>query len=173
MAKTKLSKIHKIVIHPNRWLIWTIAYAVIVTVALVGYIKVTDVSFEAQVAENTFYPWHNYKDSRLGFDVRYPADWSIEADSNSAITFVPSTNSDEGVTVEVTSPDSEKAIRKTLKISSEVSTQLDDMPAQKIANDLGMGHSETVILALHGNKLYVIRGTDAFVRQLQLTFHFE
>jgi hypothetical protein len=171
--KHPIYRLHKIKIHPNRWLGWSIAYGLIVAVALVGYIKVSDVNFEAQLAENEFHPWHSYNDARLGFGIRYPADWSIEADNNSTISFLPTNLSDEGVSVHVTKPSAEKAIRRTLKILEESKIALDGQIAAKIINNLGQGHTETVILAVHKSKLYVLRGTDSFVEKLILTFHFK
>ncbi|MEO8065341.1 MAG: hypothetical protein ABI643_00605 [Candidatus Doudnabacteria bacterium] len=171
MAK-KLHKFHQIIVHPNRWLVWAIVYGIFVTIALVGYIQVTEVNFESQIAENTFQPWHTFQDIRLGFRVHFPADWSIEAVNSSMINIFPSTISDEGVSVLVVPPASENAIRKTLKIVQENTIRVDGSPAQKIINDLGGGHSETVVLAQHNNKLYELRGTDNLVMKLVLTFQF-
>lgn len=172
--KHPIYRLHRIKVHHNRWLIWAIAYSVIVAIAIIGYISVSEVNFESQIiAENNFHSWHTYKNFPLGFSVRYPADWAIEADDNTTVDFVPNSNSDQGVTIAVTAPASEKAIRKSLKILREASIMLDGQPAQKITNDLGRGHSETVILAAHMSKLYVLRGSDSLVRQLQLTFRFE
>lgn len=171
--KHPIYRLHKIQIHPNRWLIWALAYSLIVAIALMGYIAVTEVDFETQVSDTDFQPRHFYRDSRLGFSLHYPADWSVEAVDSSTISFVPTKNMDQGVTVEVTEPSLEKTIRKSLKISGERAIRLDSNPAVKIINDLGRGHFETVVLATHNNKLYVLRGTDTLVQQLSLTFHFK
>lgn len=175
MAKKKhpIFRLHKIKIYPNRWLIWAIAYALIVAVAMVGYIKVSEINFEtAQIAENQFQPWHSYINHSLGFSLRYPADWSIEATNSSAVTFIPSNSTDAGVTVAVAKPSAQKALQKSLKILSKTSTILDGQPATKILNDLGSNHSETVILTVVNKQLYVVRGTNSLVAKLMLTFNF-
>src|SRR6185503_5474273 len=167
MAKTKLRKFHKIKIHPNRWLMWVIAYVIFVAIAMVGYLKVSDIDFDTQIgAENNYQSSHSYSDKNLGFSVRYPIDWSIEANSSSRITFLPSDTSDNGVIVAVTTPTAEKSIRSALKIVDESNFMLDSQSAAKISNDLGFGHSETVVLVQNNHKLYVIRGSGALVEKL-------
>lgn len=173
MAKHPIYRLHKIKVHHNRWLAWAVAYSVIIAIALTGYIVVSEVNFETQTAENNYYPSHIYQDTRLGFSVLYPADWSIEADDNSTISFVPMNDSDQGVSVQVTGTQFEKTIRNSLDILKETGIKLDNKPAVKITNDLGRGYSESIILATHNNKLYVVRGTDSLVQRLTSAFHFK
>lgn len=171
--KHPIFRLHKIKIHPNRWLIWAIAYAIIVTIAVVGYIKVSEVNFESQVAENQYSPWHNYKDNKLGFGIRYPAEWAMETTDNSVISFTPTKSPDEGVSVAVLKPSAENAIRGNLKISEESRITLDGNRAVRIVNDLGNNYFETIVMAIRGQRLYVLRGTDALMQELLLTFYFE
>src|SRR3989344_1733447 len=115
MAKRKLYHLHKIKIHHNRWLIWALAYALIVALALISYIKISDLNISSE-ADSVFSSFHSYSDSRLGFGVRYPADWAIEAEASS-VTFLPPELSDSGVTVTVADPSSSVGIRKKLKLT--------------------------------------------------------
>ncbi|MBX4187335.1 MAG: hypothetical protein KW802_03745 [Candidatus Doudnabacteria bacterium] len=169
MAKTKSRKFHKIRIHHNRWLMWALAYFIFVAIALLGYLKIANLDLESSVMD--FQPMHSYTDKRLGFALRYPADWSIEA-ANASISFVPSNTADDGVNVSVTTPNQESSIRRTLKIKKEVSVTFNAVTATKLTNDLGNGHYETVILAPYNKKLYVIRGTAQLVDNLAQTFIF-
>lgn len=173
MAKIKPYHLHRIKIHPNRWLIWAIAYAIIVAIGMVGYIKVTDVNFDSQVAaENQFQPWRSYTNQALGFSLRYPGDWSIESTSKNAVNFIPAASPSEGVSISTSSPTVEKSLRKALNIIAEKSVMVDGAKGSEITNDLGNGALETVILAKHNNKLYVLSGEQKFVRQFLLTFRF-
>lgn len=169
MAKTKSRKFHKIRIHHNRWLIWAIAYMLFVTIALVGYLKVSDLNFDSDSAQNQFEPSHSYNDQRLGFSLRYPADWAIEADIDS-VSFSPNDLTKYGVTVTQTVPSAEGAIRRTLKISSETTVQVDSVKGYKLTNDLGNGNSESVVIVPHKQKLFVIRGPEFFVQKMLMTF---
>jgi hypothetical protein len=169
MAKTKLHKLHKIKIHHNRWLIWAIAYLLFVGIAMLGYLKIANLDLEN--SENNYIPMHSYSDARLGFAMRYPADWSIEA-SNTSIAFLPAGSSDAGVTVSVLNTTAESSLRKSLQIKKESKITLDNRQSTKIINDLGQGHTETVILTNYNNKLYVFRGSDDLVSKLGLTFYF-
>jgi len=171
MPKRK-SKFHQIIVHHNRWLIWAVAYTLMVTIALVGYIKVSDIQMESDLtAENTFTPAHSYTNQFLGFSLRYPSNWAIEADNNS-VTFAPTSSADLGVSVTVTAVADEKALRKSLTISTEKTISVDNVTGIEITNNLSEGHLEAVVLVRHNNKLYVIRGTENFVDQLLLTFNF-
>src|SRR5258708_1919114 len=169
MAKTKKYKFHKIKVHQNRWLIWAIAYVVFVAIAMVGYLKIANIDLEN--SENSYSPTHRYSDVRLGFVLRYPADWSIEA-STASIAFLPPLTSDAGVTVTVTTPAAEKSIRMTLNITKETAITLNNTSASKLINDLGNGHSETVVIIPHDRKLYVVRGSGKLVEKLLPTFYF-
>jgi hypothetical protein len=173
MAKIKLHQLHKVKIHRNRWLIWSIAYAVVVAIAVIGYIKVSDVGFQAQVpAANTFVPSHTYNDQRLGFGLRYPANWSIEAGSSTAITFTPTDSAEEGVTIRVLDPGDEADLRDSLQIISESVVTVDGQKGKELVNDLGNRARETLILVDHAGKLYVISGSNDLVEQALVTFRF-
>ena len=173
MAKIKPYHLHKIKIHPNRWLIWAIAYALIIAIGMIGYIRVTDVTFESQIgAENEFQPWRSYADQRLGFVQRYPADWSIEASNKSTIGFIPAKTSSEGVSISVETPVAEKDIRRALDIIDEKIVMVDGKKGKELTSDLGHGAFETVILVTNNNKLFVIRGDERYVHEFLLTFRF-
>ena len=170
MAKIKkLRKFHKIVIHNNRWLVWAIAYLLFVAIAMVGYLKVA--SLDLEISDNSYKPWHSYKDERLGFSLRYPAEWAIEA-SSSSIVFLPSQTADEGVTVSVTPLSAESIIRRSLRIVKEEKITLVSHPGLRLSNDLGSGHYETVVIAPFNKNLYVIRGSEGNVEKLLQTFYF-
>ena len=172
-SKIKLYNLHKLKIHHNRWLIWAIVYVILVCIALVGFIKVSDINFDTQLtAENNFMPWHMYNDKAMGFSLKYPNNWSIEANSATSISFIPVNSEDLGVTVATSPLSAEKALRKSLKISSETSIRVDGVSANEISNDLQQGHNETVVLVNHNKMLYVIRGTKNLVDELLQTFNF-
>ncbi len=176
MAKRKypIHHLHRIKIHHNRWLIWAIAYAVMVTIAIVGYVKFTDLKYDSElIAENAYQSWHSYDNDRLGFSLRYPGDWSIEANSDSSVSFTPSDSEDLGVTISAVSPSSENSVRKGLDISSEKSVVVGGVPGVKIRNDLGERHYENVVLVKNAGRLYVIRGTTSLVDRILQTIKFE
>jgi hypothetical protein len=171
--KKQTLQFHKIKIHYNRWLIWAIVYVILVAIALVGYIKISDINIDSEnTAATQFQSFHRFTDQKLGFYTNLPFDWSIETVDANNINFAPVNNSDEGVSVFVLSPSAENSLRKTLTIKSESASKLDASPAETITNDLGSGHTETVILATHNLQLYVIRGTSDLVQKFALIFHF-
>ncbi|OGE87756.1 MAG: hypothetical protein A3J07_03525 [Candidatus Doudnabacteria bacterium RIFCSPLOWO2_02_FULL_49_13] len=170
MAKQKhpIYRLHKIKVHHNRWLIWAIAYVLFVAIALIGYIKVSDEAQSSQVAEQTFVSWHTYENPKLGFSLRYPASWAVEADEVSAI-FAP--ESGQGIEVSVYKPNAERTIRKPLNVISESPVMVDGVKATGIVNDLGGGRVEGVVLAKTDRHIYVIRGSKSDINKILLTFN--
>ncbi|HTL39725.1 MAG TPA: hypothetical protein VL306_02850 [Methylomirabilota bacterium] len=171
--KYKLSNLHKIKVHKNRWLIWAIAYVVMVTIAVVGYLKVSDINFETQFGQNAAgVSWRSYSDTRLGFSVRYPKNWGIESSSQSSVSFMPADSKQEGVLISEYPLSAEPAVRKSLKITSEKPITVDQVQGSIITNNLGQGVSETVVMLKKNNLLYTIAGPDNFVRGFLPNFHF-
>lgn len=172
--KYKLHQLHKIKVHHNRWLIWAIAYVVIVTIAVLGYIKVTNVNFETDLlAETQYLSSNTYTNKVLGFSLRYPGAWSIEAENSETLRFQPTDGPKEGFTIQVTKPSAETAIRRSIDEISEERVVLDGNRAVKIIGDLGAGSSETIVMSIYKEKLYVLRGDNNEVNKLLVTFRFE
>lgn len=154
-------------------MIWAIAYVIMVAVAMWGYIKVSDIKFEAQVqATNIFSPTHSYNDHRLGFGIRYPASWSIEVESSSTVLFVPTDTADVGVSIMQVDVSAEKLLRESLDIVAESVVFVDGIKATMLVNDLGNRVRETVVLVIRKDKLFVISGSQHSVEQTLLTFRF-
>lgn len=76
MAKRK-RKFHKIVIHPNRYLVWAVAVMLIVAASLTSYIYISSLGFDDLLNQPDVNYWHTYKTSE--FSMRYPADWLIDS----------------------------------------------------------------------------------------------
>jgi len=177
MAKNKhpIFRMHKIEIHPNRWLVWAVAYMVFVAIALVGYISISNINFDTDVlvAENKYQPWRNYSNRELGFSLRYPGEWSIEAQSHTSVDFVPSDPFRPEVNLTVYSESEERDIRRALNIVSEKESELGGEPAVEIVNRITAGTAvETVLITSHNKKLYVFRGQSSSVRYFAQAFSF-
>ena len=171
--KNPLTRLHKIKIHKNRWLIWAIAYLVMVAIAMVGYLKVSDLNFQTAFPPyDNLVSWRPYTDMRLGFSVRYPKDWGIEADSQSTISFLPANTNQEGVAISVYSLSAEANVRKSLNIVSEKIITVDKATGSIITNNLGKNLTESVALVKNNGKLFVISGPDNSVQKFLLTFRF-
>jgi hypothetical protein len=177
MSKNKhpIFRMHKIKVHHNRWLIWASAYMVFVAIALVGYIAVTNLNFDSEllVAENEYKPWRSYTNHELGFALRYPGEWSIEAMSNTSIDFVPVDMFKSSLNISVYPASNEKDLIKALDVASERTTDLAGVTAKEFVNRLTVGTAvETVLLAVDNRRVYVIRGEHGPVRQFAQTFRF-
>jgi hypothetical protein len=173
--KYKLAHVHKIKIHYNRWLIWAVAYLLFIFVSLLGYIQVTDLNLETEhfLAESAFTSWHPYRNQDLGFSLRYPADWSIEPDSENGIDFVPEDLSRAGVNISVYDPSDYNAIRRSLEIDSEDPILVDGVKGTEISSLLAEGKTrETFVIVENNDNLYVLRGPRVAVRQFVQTFNF-
>lgn len=174
MPKNKhpIYRLHKIIVHPNRWLVWAIAYTILVAAALVSYIRISEINIEIQTADNQFQSWRIFTNPSLGYSLRYPPDWLVEIADDKTIHLVPGNSIYEGVNLIVTEPSAETEIRNGLEISDEIRTSLDGKRAVKIINSYGGGYSESVVMALRSGRLYVMRGPDTMIQKLLLTFRF-
>ncbi len=173
MAKIKLHRLHKIKIHPNRWLVWVIAYALFIGIAMVGYMKVSNLNFETdQLPPQSYRSAKVYINDQQGYTVRYPADWSLEPQTDSSVSFLPSSVSDEGVNVSVLRSSDEKALVAGLNVKSTAPIMVDGQLGTKIVAEPRTGETETVVLATYNKRLYVIRGESHAVEKLLLAFNF-
>ena len=173
MRKIKLRHLHKIKIHHNRWLIWALSYAIFITIALVGFIQVTNVGFEDQIAaENEFMAWRSYRDQRLGFAVNYPGDWSIEVGSSASVNFAPIDRPADGVIVAKLNSHNEDEIRASMQIVGEKSVTIEGFSGSMITNDIGDGTYKVAVLVKKNSNLYVINGDPGFVEKFLVTFRF-
>lgn len=176
MAKNKyqLSQIHKIKIHHNRWLIWAIAYLFFIFVALLGFIQVSTINVQTEelAAENSFEPWHLYKNNELKFSLRYPQDWSIEPASQTSVDFVPTELARPGVNVSVYGAEDERKLRSVLNIKSEKEMAVAGIKAAEIINEIDGDGTETLVLVENEGRLYSLRGTAGSVRAFVQTFNF-
>lgn len=175
MAKNKhpIFRMHKIQLHPNRWLIWAGAYSVFVAIALLGYIAVSSMNFDSEflASENQYVPWRSYTNHELDFSLRYPGDWSIEAVSHSSVDFVPLDLTRPSVNLTVFDADDEKAIRKGMNILDEEEVMVAGKTGVRITNEVAEGATETVIMVENNESIYVLRGSRAAVEKFIVSFN--
>ena len=177
MAKNKyqLSQLHKVQVHHNRWFIWALVYLIFIFIALSGYLKVSDIKTDTQelAADSNFSPRHTYSNKNLGFSLRYPPDWAIEAGSDTSVDFLPAVLSYPGVNVSVYDAADEPEIRQALGIKVEKPLTLDGQRGSVVTSLLkGSNVEETVVLVQNEGRLYVIRGPAGVVDEFIITFNF-
>lgn len=158
----------------HRWLIWTVAIAVFMTIAVVGYIKITDVNFDREMVGSLSDPgaWRNYTNKSLGFSLRYPSDWVLESPASNIIMFESGSDVLNQITVSVLEAKDEAAIRGALNDISEERVAIDDIDGPRIVNELVDGEREIVMLARPDTRLFVIRGTSKQIDNIISTVKF-
>lgn len=168
MARKNIVRKLQTKLHKNRWLMWAIAFSVISTFALVAYIKVTDKFLESELyASLDSDNWRTYRDNRLGFSLRYPSSWGIEAQGNT-VEWTDPKRFGEDLSVSVMALSAESGIRSSLDNEREDRISVDSVSAAKIYNNVG-GSVEKVVLVRRQGQLFVIRGTNPlFDRVLSL-----
>lgn len=168
----KLKKLHKIKVHHNRWLIWAIVSALFATIALVGYIKISEEYFGAQVSNfNDVETWKMYRDSRLGFSMNYPGKWVIESQRN-GIEFSDPKQPADGITISFYDPKDEVAVLAGINKVSEERFKIGDLIGMKYTDSISKKVNEEVILVKYNNKLYSIRGSGKSYEKVLSSFKF-
>ena len=85
-----------IIIHPNRWLIWTIALIVMIFIVVWGAIERYAIEQEVEnIGQNSLLGrktskldttgWKTYRNERYGFEFKYPEDISLKTDTSGYI----------------------------------------------------------------------------------------
>lgn len=172
--KKHIKRLHKIQIHPNRWLVWAVAITFVSAVILVSYIKVTDSQFEQMMADPSYLRMHGsyYKDNFLGFAALYPKNWGIEADGRNIINFIDPYNFGDGITVSVFESDDEQSIRRSLDIASENKVTIGGSDGVHIVANIESDSTEDVFMVVNNDRLYVIRGNTHWIGYMVSSFIF-
>lgn len=167
--KRKLSNLHKIKIHDNRWLAWSVSIAILATIALVGYIKVSDIYFHSQFSDNIEYTskWHLFKHKTEGYSLRYPNSWALENEDNQ-ISFVNLREPNQYFSVAIYDASQEETLKASLFSTSQTTITVNGTPGVMISQ--GRKHPESVVMMKSGSKLYVLRGKGDLFEKILSTF---
>lgn len=172
--KKHLKRLHKVKVHHNRWLIWTLALSAIALIGLLSYIKVNDYRNDTEMMEYVpvIRKAVTYSDYRLGFSIKHPVAWSAETDEANTISFLDPQNYGEGISITVTESKNEKTYRNSLvPVLNETEFGLDGENASYIT--IGKRTApEKVVLVHRLGRLYVIRGTGMMFDKILPTFKF-
>lgn len=159
------------VIHPNRWLFWTIAALIIAGFAVMVLVQQALLEIDEHVAQisnsgprwiDPDYPgWHSFRPEGFGIAIKYPAGWQVEIDRFDAntLTLENSKDFDENITITVADPKTEKLIRQSLKIESEEDILIDGEKGARLrGEDAQDKATANVVLVKHNGKLYFLAG---------------
>jgi hypothetical protein len=169
--KRKLKNLHKIKIHNNRWLGWVFAVAILAGVALVGYIKISDVHFESQFGLVDYTAkWHVFRHKSDGYSLKYPNTWALEAETGT-ISFVNPADPNQYFSVTTYDAGQEEQIRKTLFNTKQTSVTIDGFKGVMISQS--KKQPESVVMLENDNTLYVLRGKGYLFERILTTFKFQ
>ncbi len=172
MAKKERKPLHKIRIHDNRWLAWTISLALLACIAMIGYIQVSDVRFERDFIENTSLTknWATFRHKTDGYVVKYPRTWSVEAESGAVISLVSNSNPNDYFSVSTYASSQESSIKNSLFTTREEEVNVNGVGAVKISQS--KTQAENVVMIRNGQKLFVLRGKGAAFDKILSSFKF-
>lgn len=170
--KTNWKHIHKVRIHENRWLAWTIAIAVLLCAALVAYIQVTDIHFETQMSFSSGpnANWSTFNHRSAGYNLKYPKTWGLETESESSLSFINAQNPNEYFSVSTYPTSEERQIRTSLIISNELPVKIGGLSGTMVSQ--GRNQSESIALVRERDTLFVLRGTGSNFNRILATFRF-
>lgn len=168
--KTKWRHPHKIKIHDNRWLVWTIAIAVLVCSALIAQIQISEIYFQNQMAETTgTRTWASFNHPS-GFSFKYPKNWGLESEAGNTISFVSPTDVNEYFKVSLYPESEERAVKESLFRTEERQVRVGGLNATMISQ--GTEQPEEIILVKESDRLLVLRGKGSMFSKIVETFKF-
>ena len=167
-----IRRLHKITIHHNRWLIWTIVLTVLSMSYLIFYISSSQTAIDHDMLDYTdVNQTVVYKNQAMGFSVRHPAYWGIESQTTNVIEFVDPQNNGNGVEVSVYQPSDEANVRSALVIVDEKIAMVDGIPGRELTVETAAGESN-VYLVYYNHRLYVIKSELPRSNMILSTFNF-
>jgi hypothetical protein len=171
--KKHLKRLHKIKIHHNRWLIWAIAFSVIVFSCLLAYISTSQRAFEQNMADFSYLN-HNgvvYRDVKHGFSLKHPYNWGVEVPQPDLVVFSDPFNYGQSLEVEIYKPADRAALKKAADVASQQTLTVDGVTGEQwnLGSDSEM---ETMILLENNGMLYVIRSNTPWLTHILATWHF-
>lgn len=168
-AKTNWKQVHKIQVHHNRWLAWTIAIAVLVCASLVAYIQVTDIHFSTQMSFSSGpnSNWSTFNHRVQNYSVKYPKGWGLEAE-DSGMSFVNPRNPNEYFLITAYPATEESNIRRSLFTGNEQLVNVNGLKVSKV--NQSRQQEESVAMVQDGDVLFVMRGTGENFDRILATF---
>ncbi|HEX5429638.1 MAG TPA: hypothetical protein VFX17_00985 [Patescibacteria group bacterium] len=162
----KRKKIHKIVIHPNRYLIWALCIALMATIALVAYIRISTIlDTQTSVDQGPNTQWLNFQDANLS--LRYPSSWLVEEDLTS-VSF--GTSNQDLFLVSVQTPPDASAYASFAKTSGVEPVTVDGISGILLPKDDTTG--EQIAFAKTSQSLFEFRGSTPLFSQILATVKF-
>jgi hypothetical protein len=173
MAKAKTNwkhlhkNLHKIKIHENRWLIWTISLAVFISAALIAHIQISEIHFENQMNQIiSSSSWVSFRNNSEGYTLKYPRTWGVESEGNSTMSFVNLEDVGAYFTVTTYPISEEKEVRSSLSGTNEEQVKIDGLNGVKLT----LSGNEKVVILKDNQSLYVLRGKGIFFERIAGTF---
>ena len=172
--KRNWKHIHKIRVHDNRWLVWTIAICVLVCSTLVAYIQVTGIDFDTQMgyAPESTMTWSSFNNSSDGYSFKYPRSWGVESEGPATMSFVNPANPNEYFSVITYPVEQERQVRSSLVATgTEQPVMVAGLSGTRFVQNTDK--TENVVLVNEGENVYVLRGKGGTFEKIIESFRFK
>ena len=157
--KRNWKHIHKIRIHDNRWLMWTISLSILICATVIAYIQVSGINFEIQMGYDRTPPsgYSVFSNNSEGYNLKYPKKWSVESEGDSRMSFVDDIDPNQYFSVITYPAVEERQVRTALAASGkEQGVLIAGLPASLYVQNIDT--TEKVALIKEDNTVYVLRG---------------
>jgi hypothetical protein len=147
-------------IHPNRYLIWACAIALIVAAGLVSYIYIGNIYADIDTATQTDISfWHTYRDANV--TLRYPGEWLVDVGPN-YVGFGPK-NDDRFIFYTYT-PANDPAYDSYAKLSTTEKVTVSGIQGIRIPSE--KKSHQRIVFVKTTKHLYEFRGTGSQFDQI-------
>jgi hypothetical protein len=171
-AKTNWKQVHKIQVHHNRWLAWTIAIAVLACASLVAYIQVTDIHFSTQMSfsSGAGTSWSSFNHRSMGYSIKYPKIWGLETEADSGMAFVNPNDVNEYFAIASYPLEEERELRAALFKTNELPVKIGGLSGTKV--NQGGDQAESIAMVKNDQAVFVLRGKGGNFDRILATFRF-
>ncbi|MGE5298000.1 MAG: hypothetical protein ACM3KM_02470 [Acidobacteriaceae bacterium] len=172
MGNTKKTPIHLVRVLEDRWFAWTIVLTVVILVALSAYVTFNNYSIDRDMEYSTVKHDRGtlYRDAYLGFSVKHPVTWAIEAEKRNIITLVDPKNYGESITVSVLDPADKNSVIKALPVASSYDIAVSGETVKFYNLKTDKNTDKFAVVLEKNEKLFLIKGNSQNIQEFLSTF---
>jgi hypothetical protein len=172
-----VKNLHKIKVHHNRWLIWTVVFIFVTMVGLLGYIQYSGVVVSTPdgnaIAPIKHITGELYQNNYLGFSVYHPEEWGVAPEPDNTISFYNPKAGVKAFSVKLFMSSTSKDAYEGLENLTAKTVMVNGEEGSWYKKPSPNGKDYSTIVVERDTRTYVLEGQEPYFFQTLETFKFE